>query len=228
MKEDLRRARAASRKTAAEMEKLQRQIAELDETLASAPSSARTTKPVAQGGAPAAPAPDLTEERRRLKTKIDELQRIIGEGQEERRELRRQLAEREEEEEETVSAPARAPKPSHDDEGAEPEGLHDAGGVDVPRNILVPRFSDRASKVVTDLAADAADGVLSVVAALAAGKPNAWGGVKQLTKVRGVLSARAGIHHRVLFSVEERSLHVLEVLHRKDLEQVVARLARVS
>jgi len=228
MKEDLRRARAASRKTAAEMEKLQRQVTELDEAMASAPVSGRPGKPApVQPGIPAAPVPaDLVEERRRLKTKIDELQRIIGEGQEERRELRRLLAEREEDEEEAVSAPPRGAK--SDDEGAEPEGLHDAGGVDVPRSILVPRFSDRASKTVADLSADAADGVLTVVASLAAGKPNAWGGVKQLTKVRGVLSARAGIHHRVLFAIEERSLHVLEVLHRKDLEQVVARLARVS
>src|SRR5690606_14034395 len=132
--------------------------------------------------------------------------------QEERRELRRLLAEREEEEEEGAPVPARAPKPLQDDEGAEPEAMHEAGAVDIPRSILVPRFSDRASKAVTDLAAEAADGVLSVVAALAAGRPNAWGGVKQLTKVRGVLSARAGIHHRVLFSIEERTLHVLEVL----------------
>ena len=231
MKEDLRRARAASRKTAAELEKLQRQIADLDVALASGPSSGRpASKPEPQVGAPPSPAPpDLVEERRRLKAKIDELQRIIGEGQEERRELRRLLAEREEDEEAVSSSPrAQKSSTSQEDEGAEPEGMHETGAVDVPRNILVPRFSDRAAKAVTDLAADAADGVLSVVSALAAGKPNAWGGVKQLTKVRGVLSARAGIHHRVLFSVEERSLVVLEVLHRKDLEQVVARLARVS
>jgi hypothetical protein len=90
---------------------------------------------------------------------------------------------------------------------------------------LVPRFSERASKVTAELAADAAEGVLSVVFALAAGKPNAWGGVKQLTKVRGVLSARAGIHHRVLFTVSDPALEILEVLHRRDLEQVVARLS---
>lgn len=228
MKEDLRLARAASRKTAAELEKLQRQIAELDETLANAPSSARSGKAVAatSNAASASPSPstELVEERRRLKTKIDELQRIIGEGQDERRELRRLLAERGDDDEEATSAASRAAKA--EGEGAEPEGMHEAGSVDVPRAILVPRFSDRASKAVTDLSADAADGVLSVVAALAAGKPNAWGGVKQLAKVRGVLSARAGIHHRVLFSVEERTLYVAEVLHRKDLEQVVTRLAR--
>jgi hypothetical protein len=226
MKEDLRAARAASRKTSAEMEKLQRRVAELDE-LASAPSIASPA--VGPPSAPSRPtaaqqvqAPDLAEERRRLKTKIDELQRIIGEGQEERRELRRQLADREEEIPVSV-----APMSKVSDIEVEPD-VHETGAVDLPRSILVPQYSDRAAKAVTELAADAADGVLTVVAALAAGKPNAWGGVKQLTKVRGVLSARAGIHHRVLFAVRERTLDVLEVLHRRDLEQVVARLARVG
>jgi hypothetical protein len=228
MKEALRQARAASRKTAAELEKLQARVAELDESLASGPRS--KTKPAATPDTPA-PQADLLEERRRLKAKIDELQRIIGEGQEERRELRRQLAQLQEEQEED-EAPllsAKHQKASRAEEpDADPEGLHETGTVDAPRGILVPRFSDRAAKALTDLAADAADGVLTVVSALAAGKPNAWGGVKQLTKVRTVLSARAGIHHRVLFSVKERELEVLEVIHRRDLEQVVARLARVS
>lgn len=229
MKEDLRRARAASRKTAAELEKLQARVSELDETLVDGRRGsaeggtgqpARATKKAAEAGAPSA---DLVEERRRLKTKIEELQRIIGEGQEERRELRQKLADREEDE---PPAPSRPHRPEEAD--SDPDAMDGAGSVDVPRGVLVPRFSERASKAVTELAADAADGVLGVVAALAAGKPNAWGGVKQLTKVRGVLSARAGIHHRVLFSVQDRSLEVLEVLHRRDLEQVVARLARTS
>jgi SEC-C motif len=227
MKEDLRRARAASRKLGAEMEKLQRRVAELDESIASAPAPSRKLKTDVLP-AQTAPNAELTEERRRLKTKIDELQRIIGEGQEERRELRRQLAERDDEDDvPSTNAPSSAKK-SDSDADAEPEGVHDAESVDAPRAVLVPRFSDRATKALTDLAADAADGVLTVVASLAAGKANVWGGVKQLTKVRGVLSARAGIHHRVLFAVNDRALDVLEVLHRRDLEQVVARLARAS
>jgi hypothetical protein len=245
MKADLRRARAASRKTAAEMEKLERRVAELDVSMATpTPTPTPTARPktdVAVTARPSAVDPELAEERRRLKTKIDELQRIIGEGQEERRELRRQIADQGEDDGPTSAKPKSAHSPPSDeardaegdrdrDRDRDPEGMHDAGSVDLPRAILVPRFSDRASKAVTELAGDAADGVLSVVAALAAGKPNAWGGVKQLTKVRGVLSARAGIHHRVLFSTSssERSLVVLEVLHRRDLEQVVARLSRVG
>lgn len=217
MKADLRLAKAASRKTATELEKLQRRVAELDDIVPSVRSSKETKEAKAE-----APSPELSEERRRLKGKIDELQRIIGEGQEERRDLRRQLADRDEDEP-AVSATAPKKEPEIDD-----ESMLDGADVDLPRQILIPRYSDRASKVVLDLAADAAEGVLSTVAALAAGKPNAWGGVKKLAKVKGFFSARAGIHHRVLFAIEDRTLDVLEVLHRKDLEQVVTRLARIG
>ncbi len=216
LKADLKNARAASRKIATEMEKMQRRVAELDELAPSVPSPSKSMRMEAQPV-----SPDVIEEKKKLKSKIDELQRIIGEGQDERRELRRQLAEREEDEED--GAPT---KSSPDLEGNDESDDDDGEDAEIPRSILIPKYADRAAKVVLDLAADAADCVLSVVAALAAGKPNAWGGVKQLAKVRGVLSARAGIHHRVLFTCHERSLDVLEVLHRKDLEQVVARLAR--
>ena len=217
MKADLRLAKAASRKTALELEKLQRRVVELDDIAPSARTSKESRETKVE-----APSPELTEERRRLKTKIDELQRIIGEGQEERRDLRRQLAEREEDE---PAASAAVPKkePEIDD-----ESMLDGAEVDLPRQILIPRYSDRASKIVLDLASDAAEGVLATVAALAAGKPNAWGGVKKLAKVKGFFSARAGIHHRVLFAIEDRTLDILEVLHRKDLEQVVTRLARIG
>lgn len=216
MKADLRAARAVSRKTSNELEKLQKRVAELDEV---APSGRSVGKEPARPAS--SPDPELADERRRLKSKIDELQRIIGEGQDERRELRRQLADREEDE----PAPATVAKK---EEVIDDDRFLDAGEVDLPRQILVPRFSDRASKILVDLSTDAADGVLATVAALAAGKPNVWGGVKKLSKVKGYYSARAGIHHRVLFALEERGLDVLDVLHRKDLEQAVTRLARIG
>ena len=216
LKADLKNARAASRKLAIEMEKLQSRVTELDEIAPSAPSP---SKPAAQTLANSV-NPELVEEKKRLKTKIEELQRIIGEGQDERRELRRQLEEREDEEAPTQSSPDL-------EDAADADEEDDGDAAEAPRGILVPRYSDRAGKMVTDLATDAADGVLTVVAALAAGKPNAWSYVKNLTKVRGILSARAGIHHRVLFSIENKSLEVLDVIHRKDLEQAVTRLHRL-
>jgi hypothetical protein len=233
LKEDLRRARATSRKTAVEMEKLRARVAELDDTLAGAPASAKrpnasqTTRDARKEGSETAVDLELAEERRRLKGKIDELVRIIGEGQEERRDLRRQIAERDERDERDE----RPPTSQRDDDGeddADQAGEGDGPDADVARAIRVPRFSDRATKATTELHADAAEIVMTVVAGLASGRPNAWSGVKQLTKVRGVLSARAGIHHRVLFTVNDRFVDVADVLHRRDLEQTVARLARTG
>ncbi len=213
LKEELRRARAASRKAMAEVEKLQERARELEEI-------APEKKQKEDKRAPE-PSADVVEEKKRLKSKIDELQRIIGEGQEERRDLRRRLAEVEEAE----PKPSR-PEPANDE--PEPDELTDEADVELPRAILIPRFSERASKAVTELAANIAELVLSLVASLAAGRPNAWGGVKQLTKVRGVFSARAGIHHRGLFKTDAGALDVVEVIHRRELEQVVTRLARAS
>jgi hypothetical protein len=214
LKADLKNARAASRKLALEMEKLQKRVSELDELAPSHPSPSKKT---VEALLPV--APDLVEEKKRLKSKIEELQRIIGDGQEERRELRRQIEERAEDEEPAMSAPEIEEEEDEEDDGDEAE---------MPRGILIPRYAERAAKNVSDLATDAADGVLTLVAALAAGKPNAWSYVKNLTKARGILSARAGIHHRVLFTVKEKTLEVLEVLHRKDLEQAVTRLAKAT
>ena len=74
MKEALRLARAASRKTGAELAKLQERVTELDASLAVAPTSTRPAK--AADASPPATA-DLAEERRRLRTKIDELLEVL-------------------------------------------------------------------------------------------------------------------------------------------------------
>ncbi len=231
LRAELRRARQAARKASAEVAKLQERQAEVEEALAAKPAPKKTAAKTTAAPAPAAPVverpAELEEERRRLKAKIDELQRIIGEGQEERRELRRKLADVVEEGEKP--GPVRTGRGAADEqEEAEAEDDEAGPGVDVPRQVLVPRFADRAAKSVADMTASVADGVFSVVAGLAAGRPNAWSYVKQLTKVRGVFSARAGIHHRILFTTPsesgQRTLEVLDVIHRKDLEQAVERL----
>jgi chromosome segregation ATPase len=218
LRAELRRARQAARKASTEIGKLQERQKEIEDTLANKPLPAKKKDEPEKEKKPVERPAELEEERKRLKQKIDELQRIIGEGQEERRELRKKLQDVVEE----------AKPDEDDDEGEEEEENEpdDAGGdgIDAPRNVLVPRFSDRATKAMGDLTRDVADGVLSTIAGLAAGRPNAWSYVKNLTKARGIFSARAGIHHRVLFATTERVLDVLEVIHRKDLEQAVDRI----
>lgn len=216
--EQLREARKESRRANMELTRLKEQLEVLDAKLAPPSVEPRRTESKRAPEAPKERDPELEEERRRLRLKVEEMQRIIGEGQEERRELRKKLAEIAEEDD-REPAPPTSIKEGDDEDDDEP------GDATSPFGVLVPHFTDRASKALLDLAAQSADAVLGVVAGLAAGKPNAWGGTKQLKKVRGVYSARGGIHHRVLFDVERDTLRVLEIIHRKDLEVVVARLA---
>ena len=196
---------------------------------APAPKSGKGAKNGAPAAAPSAPSAisaEIEEERRRLRTKVAELKRIVDEGQEERRELRKRLmevaAEQDEGDDDGEERDANARREAEDD--ARERAMEEEGALDAPRNVLVPRFSDRAAKALRDLDA-VAELVLSLVAGLAAGKENAWSGTKQLKKVRGVISARAGIYHRVLFRVQDGILEVLEVIPRKELEVTVTRLA---
>jgi hypothetical protein len=216
---ELRRARAESRGASAEAEKLRRRLEELDASLAA--RATPTAAPTSSKPDASVDVDQIEEERRRLRGKVDELRRIIDEGQDERRELRRKLTEKVEPVVAAVAAAAE-PAPERDDDGASFEG-----GVDErPRGILVPVFSDRAAKSVAELGGATGEAALALVAALAGCRENAWGGVKRLTKVRSVYSARAGIHHRILFGIDERTLRVHEVIHRRDLEQAVNRLVR--
>lgn len=231
---DLRKARDEKRRATAELTKLREKLEDLDVRAAEAapapaPKSAKGAKneaPTAAPSAPSAISAEIEEERRRLRTKVAELKRIVDEGQEERRELRKRLMEvatendDDGERDEIVDANAR--REAEDD--ARERAMEEEGDLDAPRNVLVPRFSDRAAKALRDLDA-VAELVLSLVAGLAAGKENAWSGTKQLKKVRGVISARAGIYHRVLFRVQDGMLEVLEVIPRKELEVTVTRLA---
>jgi len=242
--QELRSARKEKRRVAAELMKMRERLEELDARAAgpqsAAPASSVAASSASPGSSPgsassvssASPAlsAELEEERRRLRGKVAELRRIVSEGQEERRELRRQLSESEAGDDDDASGtePAHAGRrgspgraaPAEDDDAVSFDGAE----VDAPRAALVPVYSDRAGKALRDLDHANADAVLTLVASLAAGRPNAWSGTKHLVKVRGVLSARAGLYHRILFRVDHGVLEVLEVLARKDLEQVVAKL----
>jgi hypothetical protein len=60
---------------------------------------------------------------------------------------------------------------------------------------------------------------------LAAGDRAAWDRVKQARDMpRPVLMTRIGIHHRLLFRTADESLHVLDLVARKDLLLALKRL----
>ena len=224
LRQELRKAHSESRRATKELAKLQQKLADLDR----APEPERVSSPapeqqqkkkraVVERDEAAERAHEA--ERRRLQTKVQELQRIVGEGQEERRDLRRRITEAE-------SKGVREPEPEREpapDSGEAFEPEEDAGER-APRALLIPELSAQATKDLRGLDRSDAALALRVIAELAGGSDNAWAGVKRLQRARHVSSARAGIHHRVLFSVEGDRLCIAHVVPRRELEQVVARL----
>ena len=215
---DLRRARAQADATAAEAAYLQRRLRELE----AAKTKDETPRPAVERSTSST---DIEEEKRRLRTKVAELQRIVSEGQEERRNLRRSLASASTSAERSPPSPPSPPNPptSDADEAAEEDHDESTESVSRPRRVLIPTYQARAAKAIGELTGEVAESILMLVAELAAGREHAWRGVKRL-RTRDVLSARAGIHYRVLFEIDDRSLAVVSVTHRRDLVQALASL----
>jgi hypothetical protein len=157
-----------------------------------------------------APTPQSPDEM--LRAKIAQLKAIIREGNQERAELRRQLSEG------SHAAPAGGePRPDPDEN---PDG--DAAA---PREILLPKFSSPAAESVRELPQAVARGALRLVGALAAGDAAAWKQVKQAKDMgRPLFMARVGIHHRLLFQVEDGTLEALQIIPRESLDLMLKKL----
>ena len=165
-------------------------------------------------------APSDEEERRRLRTKVEELKARIAEGNEERTSLRQELARRNDE---LVSAAAQEKSRPTKEEEEPAEEPGDAAAA--PRELLIPRFSRAAESTLRAMPSRTAKHALETVAALATGDAIAWSEVKRLVRVAApVYEGRIGIHYRVLFTIEGKGLDVVDVVHRKHLKVAVDRL----
>jgi uncharacterized protein YchJ len=150
-----------------------------------------------------------------LEARVRELEGLIREGNAERAELRKQLQKAE---------PAPPPRESlrrpHDEEPDE--------GDEVPlgtRSITLPRFDRRFSDALAEVPAPVATEAVRTVGILASGDGFAWRQVKQAKDMaRQVLMARVGIHHRMLFRVEEGAMDVLDLITREQLMTTLKRL----
>jgi hypothetical protein len=208
--------RARGKESSSRIAELERRLREQEAGLAARDASSQ--QPAV---APAPRSPAEEDERRRLRGKIDELKGLISEGNRERTELRRALAER-------TSALAKEdeerPKDTDTTEDTRFErDLPDGPGV---RAVTVPTFAKAAAGAVRELPARVARDALALIAELAGGAASAWRGVKQLERVSPpLLSARVGIHYRVLFRTTDVELEVLEVVHRQGLDAVIRRYA---
>ena len=101
--------------------------------------------------------------------------------------------------------------------------------------IVGPNIYDTWSKAHSNLPAlaqsmqpklaDLARRALKLVSSLAGADPAAWRGVKMLRTRPDLLSARVGIHHRLLMRLDPGagSLEVVHFIHRRELEETLRR-----
>ncbi len=185
------------------IEALQKQLEVAKVEVAAAPSSP-------DGGG--RPARDVEAEKR-LRAKVEELKGLIAEGNRERAELRHAL-------EQVGSEGTRGASADGTDdasrEGEEP-GEESLDEGQRPVGLLFPEFGPAARASLEELPLRISRAAIARATALATGEPAAWGEAKRLQGVKELLSARIGIHHRMLFRLEPDVLRVEDVVHREGL-----------
>ena len=174
---------------------------------------------------PAAELMRAPEQTSGLESKVRELEALIREGNAERRELRKQI------EAATTAEDDEAPSTRRDGARARRTTLDepddDVGDELEPgaRGIAIPRFERRVIDALDDVPANVASEAMRTVGTLAAGDGFAWRGVKAAKDMtRQVLMARVGIHHRLIFRVEDGALEVLDLITREQLLTTLKRL----
>ncbi len=170
---------------------------------------------------------DATEraELERLRAKVDELKQEVADRNRERRQLRRELDDaRRALEERPESAPTREPA-TRGDEAPDP------GELPLPeeatRGVLPPALAAAAEQALHRVPTRVAQHALRLIGALAAGEPTAWRGVKRLRDKDGLLSARVGIHYRLILRADARTarLDVLDFVPREGFDTALRRLS---
>lgn len=161
----------------------------------------------------------------KAKEKLEELKALIAEGNQERAELRRELARLQEQlasqadgEEEDLGHDAA----EGETEFARPEVAADA---EAGSQILLPAFTKRAEEAIREAPQQLARAALVLAASLAAQEQDAWKGVKHLQTASGVFLVRPRYRYRLLFEVDagRGQLLVTDLVHRKDLETAIKR-----
>ena len=205
MRDEARDARAMVLVHERELGKHKEQLAEIEAKAAATMKKAAKTEK--ERAAQAADAEAARDHRR----KIRELEERIREGQLERAELRRRA-------EEVTKHPAAAARER------EEAALEEEAGEEVTsRGLRIPVWSAKASASLESLPVKIASAAIAAAGALGAGRPEAWRHAKRLEGMHGLCSARLGIHHRLLFRMdEEDTLDVDEVVTREDLDRALA------
>ncbi|HJL16267.1 MAG TPA: SEC-C metal-binding domain-containing protein [Sandaracinaceae bacterium LLY-WYZ-13_1] len=208
MRVEARDARAEAHVLVRELGKHRSQLDELETKATEAERRSKTAKSAAEREA----AERDREAARRLRLKIRELEGRIREGQHERAELRRKA-------EELASQQAEG-----EDAGEEREpSVEERSEAAIPHGVRVPVWSDKARGSLDKLPKNVTSSAIATAGMLGAGRPEAWRHAKRLEGMHGLCSARVGIHHRLLFRMDDEGLlDVDEVVTREDLDRALA------
>jgi hypothetical protein len=179
--------------------------------------------------APAEPEPDPVEIRA-LRARILQLQDIVRDKNLELAELRRGLR--------AASTERTGPQEPADRGASERRALDPEAADDrddrwevdddaaSERRIRVPIWRPAPMSDIGSLPAHAAREALCTIAELAAGDAATWRAVKRAKRMTTpILMARVGIHHRLLFCVNDSSLEVMELVTRESLNVTLKRYA---
>lgn len=168
----------------------------------------------------AAEAPEIQELRRRVAKLKDELK----DRHEERKRLRLELKDalqrlQEQPQNETTATESNEAKSAEERLLEQPEPFI----IQPPR---IPEFSPKFRESLAETPLKTVRHALLLIGRLAAGESGAFAGVKRLKTNRDIVRQRVGADYRLLFRLDSKSIELLALIPRRDLERKIRSLSQ--
>jgi len=219
---------------------LKKELSAIRERLAAAETAEKATKraPTPDEGATdvsgQVPAPTAAE--KAAKAELEQMRRRFKEVKEdlkarhrERNELRKELGDALEELEQSnaeLEITRRTEENASEDDEREEDSLTSEILSDHDQPWRIPVYSARFCHDLESLPANVARHVLRTAGDLAAGLGQTFSHVRKLKAAPSLLRARVGIHHRLLFSVQDRQIEFVAAIPRKELEGFIKQIRK--
>lgn len=152
------------------------------------------------------------ENRQRLTRKVEEMKALLAEGNLERATLRDRVAE--------LEAAREAASRRSDSDSAEialDVSEEESTGEEATMPVRIPIFAPRSIEAMREMPPKVGRQAVTIAGRLGSGDRAAWRDVKRMQGMEGVWTARIGIHHRLIFTVDEEHLQVRDIVTREAL-----------
>ncbi len=218
LRQDLTEAREQARLSAKRLAEAEAAMQELKKALV-AREQRKSDSPSA-AASPVEPSPEQRETMERLRRQIDNLKVEIGNQQEQRRTLRRQLDQERRSshrsQERSDFADAEEITEDNDAAVAMPSGNE--------RKVMIPEYREDFRDACRNLPASVAGGAIRAIAGIAAYEESAWQNFRAIKRLRNIYRMRIGIHYRLLLKwLPGETLCALDLIPRKELESWIKR-----